>query len=209
VVRLWKSKKGHEMENKYSGKKRRFFDLRISSKRRRLGLSNRNYPRRGYTIKWWPIWGMTKRLTERKMYSTIIQTQSKSKIFRNSLHIYAIDVGNSNDLNFDIRALQAPQYNIHRFGIFFADVPRHADVLLILGSPTKKMVPVLNETINQMPEPFYIVVIENVENHMCENNHDAVDIESIGLPNIAARLTRYRGPEELIAVLLKLKGEWS
>ncbi len=156
-------------------------------------------------MKWWPVWGLTKRLTERKPYATEQTVETKIKIFRKSLHIYPIDVGNSNDLNLDIRALQAPQYNIHRFGIFFADVPRHADVLLVLGRPTEKMVPVLTETVNQMPEPFSIVVVEN-EDPTRRKSQTGVGIKSLNLPNVVAHLTNYREPGELIAVLLKIKG---
>jgi Ni,Fe-hydrogenase III small subunit len=158
------------------------------------------------SLKWWPVWGLTKRLTERKRYATEQTVETKVKIFRKSLHIYPIDVGNSNDLNFDIRALQAPQYNIHRFGIFFADVPRHADVLLVLGRPTEKMVPVLMETINQMPEPFSIVVVENGEDPTRGRSQTNVDIENLNLPNVVAHLTKYREPGELIALFLKIKG---
>ena len=155
-------------------------------------------------MKWWPVWGLTKGLTERKPYATELTVETKETIFRKSLHIYPIDVGNSNDLNFDIRALQAPQYNIHRFGVFFADVPRHADVLLVLGRPTEKMVPVLMETVNQMPEPFSIVVVENEESTR-GRSQTGVDIKSLNLPNVVVHLTNYREPGELIALFLKIK----
>ena len=151
-------------------------------------------------MKWWPVWGLTKRLTERKAYTAELPVPPGDKIFRKSLHIYPIDVGNANDLNFDIRALQSPQYNIHRFGIFFADVPRHADVLLVLGKPTQKMVPVLLETVNQMPGPYSVIVVGN-------GNSFGVDIGSLNLTNIAARITNYSEPKQIIAVLLSLMGK--
>lgn len=151
-------------------------------------------------MKWWPIFGFRKRLTENNTYRTEVPVEAREKIFRKSLHIYPIDVGNANDLNFDLKALQTPQYNIHRFGIFFADVPRHADVLLILGKPTEKMLPVLMETINQMPEPFSIVAVEN-------DSAVGKDIASLHLPSIAAHITDYKRPEDLLAVLLKIMGK--
>ena len=150
-------------------------------------------------MKWWPIFGLTKRLTEHGPYATERSVEPRERIFRKSLHIYPIDVGNSNDLNFDIRAMQTPQYNIHRFGIFFADVPRHADVLLVLGRPTEKMLPVLMETIKQMPEPFSIVAVEN-------DSSVGMDIKHLGLPNVVAHITDYAEPKDLIAVLLKITG---
>ena len=148
-------------------------------------------------MKWWPAFGLTKRLTKREPYQSEINIEAREKIFRKSLHIYPIDVGNANDLNFDIKALQAPQYNIHRFGIFFADVPRHADVLLVLGRPTEKMVPVLMETINQMPEPFSIVTVDS-------GGAVGEDIRALHLGNVAAHITDYKEPKELISVLLKI-----
>ena len=158
-------------------------------------------------MKWWPIWGLTRRLTERTGYSKDLAVTSASRIFRKSLHVYPIDVGNANDLNFDIRALQAPQYNIHRFGIFFADVPRHADVLLVLGRPVEKMVPVLLETANQMPGPYSIVSIEAEGENGFIGREAGVDIASLGLTNVAARITNYREPKDIIAVLLNLMGK--
>lgn len=158
-------------------------------------------------MKWWPIWGLTKRLTERARYSKDLTVPSASRIFRKSLHIYPIDVGNANDLNFDIRAMQAPQYNIHRFGIFFADVPRHADVLLVLGRPIEKMIPVLLEIVDQMPGPFSIVTIEYAEGTAHGKGSTGVDIETLNLPNVAARVTNYNEPKEIIAVLLNLMGK--
>ena len=132
---------------------------------------------------------------------------SASRIFRKSLHIYPIDVGNANDLNFDMRALQAPQYNIHRFGIFFADVPRHADVLLVLGRPTEKMVPVLLETVNQMPGPYSIVSIESERDRRDIESPGGVDIDNLQLPNLVAHITDYHEPRDIIAVLLNLMGK--
>lgn len=150
-------------------------------------------------MKWWPVFGLMKRLTEKREYRTELRVESGGDIFKKSLHIYPIDVGNSNDLNFDIRAMQSPQYNIHRFGIFFADVPRHADLLVILGKPTEKMVPVLLETINQIPEPSLIIVVEN-------GDTSGIDISTLHLKNIVARITGYREPNDLISVLLKIMG---
>ena len=158
-------------------------------------------------MKWWPFWGLTRRLTERTRYAKDMTFPSASRIFRKSLHIYPIDVGNANDLNFDIRALQAPQYNIHRFGIFFADVPRHADVLLVLGRPTEKMVPVLLETVNQMPGPYSIIAIESETDARIIGSITGVDIDNLGLPNVVARITDYHEPKNIIAVLLKLMGK--
>lgn len=185
----------------------RGFEFVISNLIRISNLEFRISNQFGAYMKWWPLFGLGKRLTERTRYSTELSVGPVAQIFRKSLHIYPIDVGNANDLNFDIRALQAPQYNIHRYGIFFADVPRHADVLLVLGKPTEKMIPVLMETVNQMPAPYSIVSIERGEDTRLNGNHTGIDIGTLGLSNIAARITNYREPKDIIAVLLKLMGK--
>ncbi len=150
---------------------------------------------------WWLPYGLKKRLTEKKIYQTDIDVKPFDMIFKTSLHIYIIDIGCSNDLCFEIRALQAPQYNIHRFGIFFADTPRHADVLIVLGPATEKMLKPLQETINQMPRPFGIILIESGE------VKSDVDIKSIIGNDLAAEIIDYHNPEQIISVLLKLMGK--
>lgn len=117
-------------------------------------------------IGWWPLYGLRKKLTERKEYFSSVPLRfNPAKIFQKSLFVYVIDVGSSNALNFEISALQAPQYNTHRFGIYFTDSPRHADVLLILGRPTQLMLEPLQETVSQLPHPFYIITIDDCPEH--------------------------------------------
>ncbi len=147
---------------------------------------------------WWLPYGLKKRLTEKKDYKTDIDVKPIEGIFKTSLHIYIIDVGNSNELCFEIKALQTPQYNIHRFGIFFSDTPRHADVLIVLGPASEKMIAPLQETINQMPKPFGIILIESGE------INTGIDIKSLVKENLLAEINNYENPEQIIAVLLKI-----
>ncbi len=147
---------------------------------------------------WWLPYGLKKRFTEKKLYQTDIDIKPLAGIFKTSLHIYIIDVGNSNDLCFEIKALQAPQYNIHRFGIFFADTPRHADVLIVLGPATEKMIEPLQETINQMPKPFGVILIESGE------LKTGIELTNILQENLLAEIKNYENPEQIIAVLLKI-----
>ena len=152
---------------------------------------------------WWVPYGLKKRLTEKKLYQTNIDVKPLEGIFKTSLHIYIIDVGCSNDLCFEIRALQAPQYNIHRFGIFFADTPRHADILIVLGPATEKMIEPLKETINQLPKPFGVILIES------GNFTSKVNINDIIGENLLAEIKNYENPGQIIPVLLKLMGKGS
>ncbi len=149
-------------------------------------------------MKWWPMVGISKMLTEDKKYESKARVK-KMGIFRRSFHIYTIDVGNSNILNFEMRALQTPKYNVHRFGIYFAASPRHADLLIVLGRPTKKMVAPLLETINQIPEPFGVILLKG-----CGSS--GIDLDELKLPNVVASVNGCPEPSEILAILLKISG---
>jgi len=147
-------------------------------------------------MRWWPLYGITRRLTERGAYRSQAEVAGLPRLFRRSLFVYAVDVGNSNALNVEVAALRTPQYNIHRMGIFFTDTPRHADLLLVLGHPTPGTLGPLRETIAQLPRPFGII-------HVFEpfsTDGQAADLE---LPNLVARIEGVPEAAELLGILLK------
>ena len=53
----------------------------------------------------------------------------------------------------------ASRYDLDRFGVVFRCSPRQADLLIVSGTVTKKMAPVLLETYNQMPNPKYVIAM--------------------------------------------------
>ncbi len=150
-------------------------------------------------MKWWPLTGIKNYFTEKKKYKSdkSINNILKENVFKKSFHIFVIDVGNSNLLNFTVKALKAPQYNMHRFGLFFTETPRHADLLLILGPLNEKMKEPLNETINQMPAQFGVLIIN--EDYSVDNKTNDVEI-----PNLIAVIKKNITPEELLALLIKI-----
>lgn len=150
-------------------------------------------------MNWWPMVGISKMLTENKKYKSKTHVK-KMSFFKRSLHIYTIDVGNSNILNFEMRALQTPKYNVHRFGIYFAASPRHADLLIVLGRPTKKMIAPLLETINQVPKPFGLMLLKG-----CGSG--GIDPDELKLPNVVASVNGCPEPSEILAILLKISGK--
>ncbi len=149
-------------------------------------------------IRWWPLYGLKRKLTERKEYISSVKLRlSATAVFKRSLFVYVIDVGSSNALNFEISAMEAPQYNIHRFGIYLTDSPRHADVLLILGHPVKNMIDPLKETISQLPRPFYTITIDDNPNQSELGDYPE-------LPNHIAALTGVPSPSQILGLLLDI-----
>jgi NADH-quinone oxidoreductase subunit B len=50
-------------------------------------------------------------------------------------------------------------YDLDRFGIIFRASPRQSDAIIIAGTVTKKMSPVIRRVYDQMPEPRYVVAM--------------------------------------------------
>lgn len=59
----------------------------------------------------------------------------------------------------EMMATGASHYDLDRFGIIFRASPRHSDVMIVAGTVTKKMAPVLVNLYHQMPEPRYVIAM--------------------------------------------------
>ena len=53
----------------------------------------------------------------------------------------------------------ASHYDLDRFGIIFRASPRQSDVMIVAGTVTKKMAPILRRLYDQMPEPKWVVAM--------------------------------------------------
>lgn len=79
--------------------------------------------------------------------------------FRHSVHVRFVDAGANGALIGEVRLIDAPPYNVHRFGIFVTASPRDADVLLVGGPVTEAMRGPLRKAYDAMPEPKRVVAI--------------------------------------------------
>jgi NADH-quinone oxidoreductase subunit B len=53
----------------------------------------------------------------------------------------------------------AAHHDLDRFGIIFRASPRQSDCIIIAGTVTKKMLPVILTVYEQMPEPKYVIAM--------------------------------------------------
>jgi len=50
-------------------------------------------------------------------------------------------------------------YDLDRFGVIFRGSPRQADLIIVAGTVTKKMAPIVRMVYDQMPEPRYVIAM--------------------------------------------------
>jgi NADH-quinone oxidoreductase subunit B len=50
-------------------------------------------------------------------------------------------------------------YDLDRFGSFFRASPRQSDVMIVSGTVTKKMAPIIRRLYDQMPEPKWVIAM--------------------------------------------------
>jgi len=59
----------------------------------------------------------------------------------------------------EMMATGAARFDLDRFGVLFRASPRQADLIVIAGTVTKKMLPVIQVVYEQMPEPKYVIAM--------------------------------------------------
>jgi NADH-quinone oxidoreductase subunit B len=59
----------------------------------------------------------------------------------------------------EMMATGAARFDLDRFGVLFRASPRQADVIIIAGTVTRKMLPVIQTVYEQMPEPRYVIAM--------------------------------------------------
>jgi len=59
----------------------------------------------------------------------------------------------------EMMATGAARFDLDRFGVIFRASPRQADCIVVAGTVTKKMMPVIKILYEQMPEPKYVIAM--------------------------------------------------
>ena len=59
----------------------------------------------------------------------------------------------------EMMAAGASHHDLDRFGIIFRASPRQSDCIIIAGTVTKKMLPVIKTVYEQMPEPKWVIAM--------------------------------------------------
>lgn len=59
----------------------------------------------------------------------------------------------------EMMACGAAKYDLDRFGIIFRASPRQADVMIVAGTVTRKIAPVVRKVYDQMPAPKWVIAM--------------------------------------------------
>jgi Ni,Fe-hydrogenase III small subunit len=78
---------------------------------------------------------------------------------RGSLALRHVDAGSCNGCEHELTAAANPYYDLQRHGLNVVASPRHADVLLVTGQITTRMVEPLRCAYEAMPEPRLVAAL--------------------------------------------------
>ena len=59
----------------------------------------------------------------------------------------------------EMMGVGSSHYDLDRFGSFFRTSPRQSDIMIVSGTVTKKMAPIVRRLYDQMPEPKWVIAM--------------------------------------------------
>ncbi len=80
-------------------------------------------------------------------------------VFNGSVQVRFINAGGCNDCQLEVAAAFGPVYDVERYGVRLVPSPRHADVLVIVGSVTRNMAEPLRRAIDATPTPRFVIAV--------------------------------------------------
>lgn len=78
---------------------------------------------------------------------------------RGSLALRHVDAGSCNGCEHELTAASSPYYDLQQYGLGIVASPRHADVLLVTGPVTTRMLGPLRMAYESMPEPRLVAAL--------------------------------------------------
>ena len=73
--------------------------------------------------------------------------------------VYMLSQGTCNGCELEELTLLSPRFDVERFGIKRVATPRHADVVLLTGCGTKKLIDKAQTVLDQVPKPRVLIEI--------------------------------------------------
>ncbi|MHB1568794.1 MAG: NADH-quinone oxidoreductase subunit B family protein [Solirubrobacteraceae bacterium] len=84
---------------------------------------------------------------------------AQAPVRRGSLALRHVDAGSCNGCEHELTAAANPFYDLQQYGLNIVASPRHADVLLVTGAVTTRMLPALLAAYEAMPEPRLVAAL--------------------------------------------------
>ncbi len=73
--------------------------------------------------------------------------------------VYHVAASTCNNCDIEILDVLTPRFDVERFGIVLAASPRHADVLLVGGTPNRQTESRIRRVYDQAPKPVLVVAV--------------------------------------------------
>ncbi len=110
---------------------------------------------------------------------------------RGSLTLRHVDAGSCNGCEHELTATAGPHYDLQQYGLSIVASPRHADVLLVTGPVTTRMLEPLLTAFEAMPEPRLVAALGDC---------------ALGCNVLASRTELARPLEALLPVDIRIPG---